>query len=478
MAKAMIPGRHERQADVYVRFNIATTSGVESSARGTLLMPIRADWGPINQIVTVRSMDEAKTAFGSGQSAFLLQDAFLNSAFIREDGTSVVSLKEIKVYRLAASAAKEASLDLTSIKVKARYKGARGNQFAVTVRPVIGDNNKKELLLTENALQLEKLTFASNDDLVALAANSKYIRVEKVTDALPANVVAQLLTAGHSGEAVTALDYGEFLEVAKPEYANAIIHDGVSDSAIQAMFLDFVRTQRPNGQFVKTALGGLASADVNYYGAISTMQKAYKEGVEYSPAQQAVLALAAAISIPVNRSLAGHLTIFDDLEKLSDVDANQKIEEGYLLLKAEGKNVVYNAPVNSMTDFSRLDPLIGIDADADPDAALRDLQQIQTINVFDLITEEQEFVFKKYFRSQSNSPSKRDAVAEKIKQLVLEPLASSNIEVIEPVYDCVPDSRYHGEGATEQAYKTEAYFKTVFTVYGTATQIYANNTAS
>lgn len=130
-------------------------------------MPIKADWGKENTVVDLDSLEEAKANF-VGQTAHLLELAFK------------APIQKLKAVRLATKDAKKASLDLQAIKIEALYTGARGNNFKVTIRPKIGDETAKQLILVENNIELERITFTAIDELVSKTKDSLYITVTKV----------------------------------------------------------------------------------------------------------------------------------------------------------------------------------------------------------------------------------------------------------------------------------------------------------
>lgn len=464
MVKAYVEGRHEVEVGIYTFFEMVVKNAVAEGQRGVLAIPIKADWGPVKQFVELTDYVSAKETFGTGQTAHLLQLAFW--------GVPVV----VKAYRMATANAKKATLTLDTIKITALYEGTRANDFQVIIRPLLADPAQKELLLVEKAIVLESFSFATVDELVEKAMSSYFIRIEKTTDMLPADVNGQVLSGGLSGEAVTALEYAEFLKAAEAEEFNWIVTDGVQDTAIKQMFIQFVKDYRPVGKLVKTAVGGMDATAIDYYAVTNVIQWTIKEGVTYTPEQVAIYVAAAASSCPLDQSLADRVTPFDKVQKLSKPDTQKKIKEGNLILNQEGRTVRFNTPVNTCTSLKNFDALIKMGDGADEDAVIRTVGKIKIIEAFDYIAEAEEMIFKRFI-NKANSQGRRLSIAQQIKDDLLIPLEKREVLDL-GMSNCYPDPAYHGPEPIKNAYKDEAYFITEFLILDAAEKIYNINKAS
>lgn len=463
MVRAYVEGRHEVQTGIYTFFEMVVKNAVAEGQRGIVAMPIKAEWGPAKKFVELPDYPSAKEVFGTGQTAKLLQLAFWGNPV------------SVKAYRLATKDAKKAELTLDSIKITALYEGTRANGFQVTIRPYLADPTRKEFLLTEGPILLESYVFTDADELVEKANDSYFIRIEKTADDTPEDVNGQALAGGNSGEGVTTLEYAEFLKAAEAEEFNWIVNDGVKDAAIKQMFIQFTKDYRPAGKLVKTAVGGLDALDIDYYAVTNVPQWGEKDGIRYTPEEVAIYVAAAAAACPLNESLAAKVTPFDRVQKLSIPDTNKMIKEGNLILYQDGQVVRFNTPVNTCTSLKNFDSLIKMGDDADEDAVIRTVGKIKIIEAFDYIAEAEEMIFKRFI-SKPNSNARRLAVAQMIKEDLLEPLEVE--EVLERgTTDCYPDTRYHGVKPSRNAYKDEAYFITEFLVLDAAEKIYNVNKA-
>ncbi|EOV9528860.1 phage tail sheath N-terminal beta-sandwich domain-containing protein [Bacillus cytotoxicus] len=460
MAKPFKEGRNEIESGFYSFTELVVQGAINKNARGVLMMPIKADWGPENTVVELNSKEEAKATF-VGQNADLLELVF------------AAPLKQLKVVRLATDEAKRSALSLESIKIEAVHTGARGNNFKVTIRPKLGDDTAKHFILTENNIELERITFTTVDELIAKSKDSLYVSISKVDgEKTVENINSVPLTGGVSGEAVKVEDYVEFFGLAKEEDFNAIVLDGVKDKAVKAMLTQFVQTSRASGKLITGYTGGEDARGIDYYAITNNIQKAGNNDREYSAEEVAVYTAAALISCPLNESMTQKETPFTWVEKLGVEETKRRLAEGNLLFFQEGKTVRFNTAVNTMTTMKNLDEAVGISKEADEKAAIRTLQKVKVVAAIDYITVAEEKIFSKYM-SKANTQARRLAAAQAIKDELLEKLAES--EVIETgTYNCYEDPR-HTEDTGKTVYKDEAYFVTEYVVVDAIEKVYNKN---
>ncbi|MEW9912400.1 phage tail sheath subtilisin-like domain-containing protein [Bacillus pacificus] len=463
MPKAFKEGRNEIESGVYSFTELVVKGAVNKNARGVLIMPIKADWGKENTVVDLDSLEEAKANF-VGQTAHLLELAFK------------APIQKLKAVRLATKDAKKASLDLQAIKIEALYTGARGNNFKVTIRPKIGDETAKQLILVENNIELERITFTAIDELVSKTKDSLYITVTKVDGLKTIEDINNVpLTGGVSGEAVKVEDYVNFFALAKDEDFNGICLDGVQDKAVKTMLTQFVQSSRITGKLIVGNTGGEEAKEIDYYAVTNNIQKASIYDKQYTAEEVAVYAAAALISCPLNESMTQKETPFTSVEKLSVTETKRRLSEGNLLFFQEGNTVRFNTAVNTMTTIRNMDEAVGISKEADERAVIRTLQKVKVVAAIDYITSAEEKVFNR-FMSKANTQPRRIAAAQAIKDELLEPLAVQ--EVIElGSFNCYEDPR-HTENQGKVVYKDEAFFITEYLVIDAIEKVYNKNKVS
>ncbi|PFW61549.1 phage tail sheath N-terminal beta-sandwich domain-containing protein [Bacillus sp. AFS075034] len=463
MAKPFKEGRNEIESGFFSYTEIVVAGAINKNARGVIMMPIKADWGPKNMVVELTSADEAKEIF-VGQNADLLELAF------------EAPIKQLKTVRLATQDAKKAALALESMKIEALYTGKRGNNFKVTIRPKLGDDTAKQFILTENNIELERITFKTVDELIAKTKDSLYVVIIKAEgEKAVENVNSIPLTGGASGEGVKVEDYVEFFGLAKEEEFDGIVLDGVQDKATKAMLTPFVQTSRLTGKLISGFTGGEDARDIDYYAITNNIQKAAIDYRKYSAEEVAVYAAAALISCPLNESMTQKETPFTSVEKLGVDETKRRLIDGNLLFFQEGKTVRFNTAVNTMTTMKNLDEAVGIAKDADEKAAIRTLQKIKVVAAIDYITNAVEKIFAR-FMSKANTQARRLAAAQAIKDELLQKLAEN--EIIEPGdFNCYEDSR-HTESNGKTVYKDEAYFITDYRVIDAIEKVYNKSKVS
>jgi len=202
-------GEQKVRPGVYVR---VTNIGEPQEAivpQGIVAALFRSSWGPLGEVTYLENADAVFTTFGSEGTTDALLEAFRGGC------------RRVVAYRLGSGGA-EASLNLQDdasanvVKIEAKYEGARGNNFAVTIRDSLADDTKRELLLYEGTTLRQMVTFAKGSgepqalvDAIAVS-NSPYITATKIADGSGtlATVTQQPLTGGEdptvNGESYSA----------------------------------------------------------------------------------------------------------------------------------------------------------------------------------------------------------------------------------------------------------------------------------
>ncbi len=202
-------GEQKIRPGVYVR---VTNIGEPPEAiipQGIVAALFRASWGPLGEVTYLESADAVTNTYGVGGTIDTAMEAFRGGC------------RRVVGYRLGTGGEK-ATLNLQDsgstnvVALAAKYEGARGNDFAVTIRDSLADDTKRELLLYEGATLRQTITFAKGSgepqalvDAIT-ASNSPYITAVKSADGsgVLAAVTQQPLTGGQdptvNGESYSA----------------------------------------------------------------------------------------------------------------------------------------------------------------------------------------------------------------------------------------------------------------------------------
>lgn len=254
------PNEEKIRPGMYNRFISTAMSRIKSGASGIVGMPIRADWGPIGEIVDITAENEIKTAFGeSGDNCttYLLNRCLL--------GGTKYKPKKIVAYRMATSSAAKATAIISgSLTLSAKYEGVRGNNFKYAIIKNIIDETKIDFKLYEDSELLATYTVAPDDieGLVTSINNSDgLIEAKKTGDTELKVTTSTSFTGGNSGTNIAADDYMKALDALEPILINTLVLDGVTDSSILASVKSWVSRVRENGKEVIFVMGGSTEDD-------------------------------------------------------------------------------------------------------------------------------------------------------------------------------------------------------------------------
>ncbi len=250
-------GEQKIRPGVYVR---VTNIGEPQEAivpQGVVAALFRASWGPLGEVVYLENADAVISAFGSAGTVDTALEAFRGGC------------RRVVAYRLGTGGAKallnlqdlQDSESANVVKIEAKYEGARGNNFAVTIRDSLADDTKRELLLYEGATLRQIITFTKGAgepqalvDAVA-SSNSPYIAATKTADGsgVLAAVTQQPLTGGQD-PTVNGESYSAGLSAIEAIDWNVLAVD-TEDTATHAVVQTYIDRVRSEGKRVLGVVG-------------------------------------------------------------------------------------------------------------------------------------------------------------------------------------------------------------------------------
>lgn len=276
--------QNKKLPGAYINFVSKVRPSTDFADRGYGAFPLELDWGPEGQIFKVEVADFQKFStkfFGydyTHDKITGLRDLFKN-------------LKTGYFYRLNNNAVKA-----TCALATAKYGGIRGNDLMIAIQANIDNDGVFDVTtyLTTNGTRavMDKQTVASKDDL----KNNDYV-TWKADMALEATAGTPL-TGGSNGEAVSGLQYQEFLDKIEPYYFNTL--GCLSTTAtISDLFIQFTKRMRDDvGMKFQTIVYG--KENVDYEGVISIKNRVTDAGA--SPASLVYWLTGAEASCAVNAS--------------------------------------------------------------------------------------------------------------------------------------------------------------------------------
>lgn len=213
---------------------------VAAGARnGIIAGVIRANWGPLNEVITFDPNTGVKQTYGSGLTQDLISYMFLEGAqkgyFVRAGSSGTAGSITLK-----DSATNAADM----VTLTAKYVGARA--FTVTVRDSLTNTTKRECIIYDGTAEFEKVTFDKNPAggeaaaLIAAFAESENFAASLVAagNGTFAAVTQSAFTAG-TNPTVDADAYSAALDALEPYPFNVLCVDS-EETSVHALVQAYI----------------------------------------------------------------------------------------------------------------------------------------------------------------------------------------------------------------------------------------------
>lgn len=441
---------------LYLNFKAAGLAAIQTGARGTVVLPVKAHWGPVGEFVTITSEKNLLDAYAAD----------------REDETAtaytVVRLallggaSKILAYRLASAQARQAVLTLQdaadtpadALRLTALYPGSRGNAFKVTVQMNLLDSAKTDLKLYENSTLLKTFTFATVDEAVATInqdAANVWITAEKAESGgnTLALVSSKPFADGDSGiEGITAAEYTNAMAVFETQEFNLWALD-VIDPAIQTSAAAWTIRMREQGKMVMAVMGGSREDDTakdaikkaiartagfNHEGIVNVGTGTVLDGVTYASAQVAAYVAGLIAGQALSESTTYAASPFDDVtRRWTRTEQEDAVRNGVFIFFHDGRIV---KPLRGMNS------LITLRQDQN-----NQFKKIRAIRVMDAINSDlQKAAEDNYIGKINNTEEGRLALIAACKQY-MEVMAQGGV-IERTGWDVYLNPAYHGANAT------------------------------
>lgn len=174
-------GETKTRPGEYHRIENAGGVSAVGARNGILAGVIKANWGPLNEVVVFDPSTDVKTIYGAGLTENLITEMFKGGGsegyFVRvgTGGTyGSITLKD------------DASEAVDIVTITAKHVGARA--FTVSIRDSITNTTKRECIIYDGTSEFEKVTFDKGADggeaeaLVTAFYNSANFKAEKTAD--------------------------------------------------------------------------------------------------------------------------------------------------------------------------------------------------------------------------------------------------------------------------------------------------------
>ncbi|MFC3769729.1 phage tail sheath subtilisin-like domain-containing protein [Paenibacillus sp. GCM10012303] len=361
---------------MYMNFQAAALSAVQPGARGVVAIPLKAHWGPVKQFVEITGLSAADETYTSDESGGATAYSALKLALFG-------GAKTVLAYRLADADAAKASCTLQDnaatpaaiVKLEAKYPGARGNGFQVTVQTNPVDSAKKDIRLLEGTTLLKTFTFPSGTAQAAVDAINADPANKWVVASKLAEGSGQLkdgssfpFAGGDSGiDGIAAGDYTDALSACETQEFNLLALDGIADSAIQTSVVAWVNRIRSEGKTVMAVLGGSSADDTspsavsaavarssafNHEAVVNVGTGAILNGASYSSAQLSAYVAGLIAGQKLSESSTYAVSPFQDVtRRWTRGEQEQAVTAGVFLFVHDGKRVKALRGVNSLSSL-------------------------------------------------------------------------------------------------------------------------------
>lgn len=443
---------------LFMNFVSAAGAAIVPGARGVVVAPVKAHWGPIGQFVEVTSENAIKELFSNDESGGATAYTTLFMSLLG-------GAKKLLAYRMADSSAAAAEIVLKNseaspadaLKVSAKYAGERGNAFKVTIQPSLAVPDVKELKLYEGNTLLRTITLGNGDVDAAVAvinedSGNKWIVAEKLAEGMIADVSGVALEGGASGiSGITNADYIAATEAFETQDFHVLTLDGVTDAALRTSLVAWVKRVRSEGKGIMATLGGsmaedtgadavnkaiARSAAADFEGIINVGTGAVLNGKSYSSAQVASWVAGLIAGQALKESTTYAASPFDDVtRRWTRSEQEQAVQNGVFLLVHDGRRVKVLRGVNSLITLQQ--------------GQNKGWKKIRKIRVIDQINADlQRQAEDHYIGKVNNTAEGRQALISAGKQYLQTLAAESVIEATG--YDVTLDARFYGDSAIMQ----------------------------
>ena len=213
---------------VYTRYSNDGESPRAGSSAGVAAALIQADWGPMEEVITLhpRDVEQLKHILGEGDGVNVVKSLF-------SGGASMVQV--VRVGNSGEPATAKIGDESGVIHVTTKYPTNR--DISVMIREsVMGD--EKDIIIQENERRLESYRISAGEgeaeEVVEALKSSAYLDVVKVTDGeLPANASVPL--EGGSSPKITAEDYTDAMSVIESANWQVIVSDTDNIAVLNAI---------------------------------------------------------------------------------------------------------------------------------------------------------------------------------------------------------------------------------------------------
>ena len=324
----------------YVNYEAARQDALKLSERGTVLIPLTLNWGPVQEFITLTSGNPDGEFAKLGYSVYE-NDPSKSTLLIRE---AFKLASKVIFYRLAGGVTATATIG--GLSVTANYPGTRGNAIRIVIEsnPVGGMNVRAylDIKLIHDQEGVSTIGELADNDFIKWSG-------DKATQ-LTASAGTNLL--GGTDTATTNADITKFLDDSEIIAFNTMcfpLEDAALHIALKAKI-----------QYFRDSVGKKVSATApnfkaNYEGIIGVCNGVLLgDGTELAASQACAWVSAADASAGniVSNTYIEYEGAVDVKEKKNNEQSIEAIQSGLFLFSVVNNKVVAEYDINTLVDFT------------------------------------------------------------------------------------------------------------------------------
>lgn len=249
-------GEKKKRPGVYQRYENIGGASIAGATDGIVACCVRSNWGELGKVYTFESIEAAKSAFGSGGTTDVLTEVFNGGA------------NKVYCVRLGSGGTKgsvklkdNSETGADAVIMTAKYEGSR--VFSYMIRKVLGETEKKEFIVLEGMLELEKIEFPSGsenetDSFLECVKKSAYFDFSKDENYTGINGIAEVPQTEFpvgTDPTITNENYSNAFLLLEPYTFNTICVD-TPDIAVHNLLAAFVERIYKCGNILPFAVIG------------------------------------------------------------------------------------------------------------------------------------------------------------------------------------------------------------------------------
>lgn len=330
-----------------VYINVKSQGSITANVgdRGTVAIAEPLSWGPAEVVQTIIPGEDVRPYIGydiTSPKALFLREMMKGS-------DTTAGPTRILLYRPAGTGGAEAAATVGALTVTALYEGVRGNDITIIVQEQVDKEGTYDVSTVIDGSVVDE---QSVTDISQLAAND-WVKFSG-TGTTFTETAGQALSGGVD-PTVAATDYSTFLTAIEPYQFDILVYDGTDTTVIQAIAQFVERISNNVGQKCQAVMAGETAANSNSEFVIAVNNGVKLDDGTAITAQQATWWVGGAEAGALyyqSLTYSQYPHAVEANPKLTDAQAAEAIQAGYLCFIDTFDTVKVCTDINSLTTFT------------------------------------------------------------------------------------------------------------------------------